>query len=53
MDDFWLYDLPVNPMNVPTILVFNRPDKNSIFYKNPKEALNIFISRLEKKHRCG
>jgi hypothetical protein len=26
MDDFWLYDLPVNPMNVPTVLVFNRPD---------------------------
>ena len=53
MDDFWLYDLPVNPMNVPTVLVFNRPNQNSIFYKNPKVALNTFISRLGKKHRCS
>lgn len=25
LDQFWLYDLPVNPMNVPSIMVIERP----------------------------
>lgn len=27
-EDFWLYDLPVNPFGMPSILVFNKTDKD-------------------------
>lgn len=28
MDCFWMYDFPSNPINVPLILVINKPDKD-------------------------
>jgi len=27
LDDFWLYDLPINPHNIPSALVFEKPEK--------------------------
>tara|TARA_B110001450_G_scaffold203972_1_gene193572 strand:- start:109 stop:558 length:450 start_codon:yes stop_codon:yes gene_type:complete len=25
LDDFWLYDYPINPINVPACIIFNKP----------------------------
>ena len=27
MDEFYLYDLPANPINIPAFMIINRPDK--------------------------
>lgn len=37
LEDFWLYDLPINPMNIPSILVFNKTDKD------PNEMLESML----------
>jgi hypothetical protein len=29
MDDFWVYDYPINPINVPACLVFGKPKDKS------------------------
>jgi len=30
MDDFWLYDYPINPICVPSIITFDRPKNGTI-----------------------
>lgn len=25
MDDFWLYDFPINPINIPSAMIINKP----------------------------
>jgi hypothetical protein len=27
LDEFYLYDLPVNPINIPSFMIINRPKK--------------------------
>ena len=27
MDEFYLYDIPANPINIPAFMIINRPDK--------------------------
>ena len=38
MDDFWFYDLPINPINIPIALIIDKPQKD------PEEMLRQFIS---------
>ena len=47
MDDFWFYDLPINPINIPIAMVIDKPQKD------PSEMLKQFIANQEKGHRCS
>ena len=47
VDDFWLYDAPINPINVPSFLVFDKPDVP------PETFVNRMNERLGREHRCA
>jgi hypothetical protein len=47
MDDFWLYDFPINPINIPSILIINKPKENS------KDVLDTILKRIGRNHRCS
>jgi hypothetical protein len=47
IDDFWLYDSQVNPINVPSFIVFDKPDVD------PQEFVRRMEVNLGKDHRCG
>ena len=40
LDDFWLYDYPINPINVPAVLIFNKPKE-----KTPEQMMDFIISK--------
>lgn len=46
IDDFWLYDSEINPVNVPSFIVFDKPDVK------PEEFIQRFQKNL-RGHRCG
>lgn len=41
-DEFWLYDYPINPTNVPSVMIFNKPKDIT-----PEQMLDRFRSKLE------
>jgi len=45
-DDFWLYDSPINPINVPSFIVFDKIDGD------PEEFINTILRRIGRGHRC-
>jgi hypothetical protein len=48
-DEFWLYDMPINPTNVPSIMIFNKP-----IDRTPEQMLDSFLKKLihpEHNHR--
>lgn len=47
MDDFWLYDLPINPINIPVALVVDKPEKN------PEDVLKQFVKNQDRGHRSS
>jgi hypothetical protein len=47
IDDFWLYDSEINPINVPSFIVFDKPDVK------PEEFVKRMQQRLGRDHRCG
>ena len=46
MDEFYLYDMPVNPINMGSIFTFNRP-----IDQKPEEVLETIIKRIGDYHR--
>jgi len=46
MEDFWLYDLPINPMNIPSILVFKKTNEN------PKKMLDHMLQCVKRDTHC-
>lgn len=49
MDEFYLYDLPVNPINFPAFMIINRPSKEQ---GTPEDFLKTIIQRMKGPHRC-
>ena len=49
MDEFYLYDLPVNPINIPIFMIINRPNKEE---GTPEDFLKTIIQRMNGPHRC-
>ena len=47
IDDFWLYDAPINPINVPSFIVFDKPDVPTDTF------INRMNERLGREHRCA
>lgn len=45
-DDFWLYDSPINPANVPSFIVFDKTDMD------PEEFIKMITKRIGRGHRC-
>ena len=45
-DDFWLYDSAINPVNVPSFIVFDKTDVD------PEEFMQMIIKRIGRGHRC-
>ena len=46
-DDFYLYDHQINPINVPSFVVFPKSDRN------PEEFLDSMLQKLGRDHRCS
>ena len=46
MDDFWLYDFPINPICVPSIITFERPKNGTI-----DQQFDTILNRVEAGHR--
>jgi hypothetical protein len=42
MDDFWLYDYPINPIIVPSILTFAKPGPE---YGTPEQQWEVILKR--------
>ena len=49
MDEFYLYDLPVNPITFPAFMIINRPNKEQ---GTPEDILKTIIQRVKGPHRC-
>ena len=49
MDEFYLYDLPVNPINNPVFMIINRPSREQ---GTPEDILKTIIQRVKGPHRC-
>lgn len=45
-EDFWLYDLPVNPYGIPSILIFNKTDKD------PTEMYESILQKTRYDTHC-
>lgn len=45
-EDFWLYDLPVNPFGMPSILVFNKTDRD------PTEMYESILQKCRYDTHC-
>jgi hypothetical protein len=45
-DDFWLYDYPINPINIPSAMIFNKPNE-----KTPEEMMDHIVKNLSLKSR--
>ena len=45
-DDFWLYDYPINPINVPSVMIFSKPKD-----KTPEQMMDHFLKNIDKKGR--
>jgi len=46
-DEFWLYDYPSNPCNVPSFLVFKRTKQK------PEDFMENLFKSLGRSHRCS
>ena len=46
MEDFWLYDLPINPMNIPSILVFKKS------HIDPNAMLDHMLKCIKHDTHC-
>lgn len=48
MDDFWLYDYPINPIVIPSIITFKKPgpDQGTV-----EQQWARILSRVEEGHR--
>ena len=45
-DDFWLYDSAINPINVPSFIVFDKLEGD------PEQFINTILQRIGRGHRC-
>lgn len=45
-EDFWLYDLPVNPYGIPTIMVFNKTEVD------PQEMYESILRKARYDTHC-
>lgn len=45
-EDFWLYDLPINPMNIPSLLVMDK------IKKDPQEFYNHILKCVRHNTHC-
>ena len=48
MDDFWLYDYPINPIVVPSIITFKKPGPDQGTVEQQWEKI---LSRVREGHR--
>jgi hypothetical protein len=48
MDDFWLYDCPINPICIPSIITFAKPGLDQGTVEQQWERI---LSRVEEGHR--
>ena len=46
MDDFWLYDYPINPICVPSCITFERPKEGTA-----EQQWETILNRVEEGHR--
>lgn len=46
-DDFYMYDHQINPINVPSFMVFSKSEED------PKAVLASCIAKLGRSHRCS
>ena len=46
-DDFWLYDTPINPVNEPSFMIFEKTDVK------PEEFMKNVIKKIGRGHRCS
>lgn len=46
-DDFWLLDFPINPINVPSYIIFKKTDKPI------QEAIDYALKNLKGSHRMS
>ena len=46
-DEFWLFDYPINPINVPSYLVFKRTKIS------PEQFMENLYRRLGRGNRCS
>ena len=47
-DDFYLFDLPINPLNIPSFMICKRSYKMT-----PQEFINHGFKSLGRDHRCS
>ena len=48
VDDWFLYDIPANPLNVPSVIVIERPNDPGF---NAEKILTTILDRLDSKQR--
>ena len=48
-DEIYLFDIPVNPINIPGILTMKKPPADEPF--DPSAILNTMLNRLNPNHR--
>lgn len=48
VDDWFLYDIPANPLNIPSVIVVERPNDPSF---NAEKILTTILDRLNTKQR--
>jgi len=46
-DEYWLYDMPANPPNGTSFIIFNKPEGD------PQQFLNTVVRRVGRGHRCS
>ena len=46
IEEFWLWDLPINPMNVPSIVIFNKCSKD------PEEMMDDILKCVRHDTHC-
>lgn len=46
-DEYWLYDMPANSNNVPSFIIFPKPEGDS------QQFLNTVVGRIGRGHRCS
>jgi len=48
VDDWFLYDIPANPLNIPSVIFVERPNDPSF---NAEKILTTILDRLNTKQR--
>ena len=46
LDDFWLYDYPINPINIPSCIVFGKPKD-----RTPQQMMDQILNSISLKSR--